>query len=107
VEERLEYALTATCESEERERERAAELQTIMQAVPAVIWIAQDPECRVIKGNPASYDILRQPRAANLSKSAVANDRPNNFEVLSKGVALRPEQTARPTRGPRRGNPRF
>jgi PAS domain S-box-containing protein len=40
--------------SEARERAHAAELQTIMEAVPAVIWIARDPECRVINGNTAS-----------------------------------------------------
>jgi PAS domain S-box-containing protein len=92
AEEHLEHALTATSESEERERVRAAELQTIMQAVPAVIWIAEDPECQVIKGNPASYEVLRQPQDANLSKSAMAKTGPNNFEVLSKGEPLRAEE---------------
>jgi PAS domain S-box-containing protein len=45
--------------SEARERARAAELEAIMSAAPAALWIAHDPECRHITGNPASYRLLR------------------------------------------------
>jgi two-component sensor histidine kinase len=85
---RAEQALRA---SEARERARAAELQTIMEAVPAVIWIARDPECRVISGNPASYELLRLPRRSNPSLSAPEDERPSNFEVLVDDRVLAPE----------------
>ncbi|HLF74307.1 MAG TPA: PAS domain S-box protein [Anaerolineales bacterium] len=78
--------------SEERERVRAAQLEAIMEAVPAVIWIAQDPECRVISGNRLSYEILRLPVNANPSLSAPEDIRPTNFEVLYDGRVLQPEE---------------
>ena len=77
-------------ESEARESARAAELRTIMEAVPAVIWIARDPDCRVISGNPASYVFLRLSRENNPSLSAPEDERPRNFEVLVDGRVLAP-----------------
>jgi two-component sensor histidine kinase len=78
--------------SEARERARAAELQTIMEAVPAVIWIARDAECRVINGNTASYQFLRLPRENNQSLSAPEDERPRSFEVVADGRVLAPEE---------------
>jgi len=77
-------------QSEARESARAAELRTIMEAVPAVIWIARDPECRVISGNPTSYEFLRLSPADNPSLSAHEDERPGNFEVLVDGRVLAP-----------------
>ena len=57
-------------ESEARERSRAAELQGIMEAVPAAVFIAQDADCRNIVGNSTAYKLLRTPYATNVSKSA-------------------------------------
>jgi two-component sensor histidine kinase len=78
--------------SEARERARAAELRTIMEAVPAVIWIARDRECRTISGNTASYEVLRLPRDHNPSLSAPKDERPSNFEVLVEGSVLAPKE---------------
>ena len=48
----------------ERERERAEELATVLQAVPACVWIAHDPECLHITGNHAADELLRLPYGA-------------------------------------------
>jgi two-component sensor histidine kinase len=77
--------------SEASQRERAAELQAMMEAVPAVIWIARDPHCRVITGNLASYEFLRLPPGTNPSLSAPEAERPKHFEVLNEGRVLAPE----------------
>jgi PAS domain S-box-containing protein len=78
-------------ESEARERAHAAELQAIMEAVPAPIWIARDPDCRVIIGNSISYEILRMKQASNVSLSAEESERPVHYEVLNDGRLLAPE----------------
>jgi PAS domain S-box-containing protein len=79
-------------ESEARESARALELRTIMEAVPAVIWITRDPECRVISGNQASYDFLGLSRESNPSLSAPEDQRPRTFEVLVDDRVLTPEE---------------
>ncbi|HET6284830.1 MAG TPA: GAF domain-containing protein, partial [Polyangia bacterium] len=38
----------------DRLRARNAELEAVMSAAPVAIWVAQDPECRCILGNPES-----------------------------------------------------
>ena len=38
---------------------RAAQMEGIMKAVPAAVWIAHDPECRQITGNDAARRLLR------------------------------------------------
>lgn len=78
--------------SEGEERARAVELQTIIDSVPAAIWIARDPECRVITGNSASFDLLRMPPGANLSLTAPEDERPTHFDVYSEGKKLEPHE---------------
>ncbi|WP_018237223.1 PAS domain S-box protein [Ensifer sp. BR816] len=77
--------------NEASERARAAELMAIMEAVPASIWISRTPDCQVISGNRAAYELLRRPPESNLSLSATAGLRPDNFQVFARGNLLAPE----------------
>ena len=78
--------------NEASERARAAELAAIMEATPALIWIARTPDCRVIGGNRCSYEMLRLPPDSNLSLSAPPGERPDNFRVFVDGRELPPEE---------------
>jgi PAS domain S-box-containing protein len=90
VQKKAELALR---ESEARERARASETEAIMEAVPAIIWIARDPDCRRIDGNRASYEFLRLSPSANVSLSAAdPGDRPAHFDVRIGGRVLRPDE---------------
>jgi PAS domain S-box-containing protein len=76
--------------SEARERARANELQTVLDAVPIPVYISHDRECRTITGNRAAYGQLRVPEGANFSKSAPLDELPN-FRLLQEGVEVAPD----------------
>jgi len=79
--------------AEQALRDKNAELQAVLDAVPAAIWIARDSEAREIVGNRASYDLLRLRAGENVSQTATAEaDRPTNFCVLdASGQEIAPE----------------
>ena len=76
-------------ESERRERERAAELAALFEAVPTPVFIAHDPDCLHITGNRAADELLRNPRGAEASLSAPAEVKPRHFRALKDGRELR------------------
>jgi diguanylate cyclase (GGDEF)-like protein/PAS domain S-box-containing protein len=86
---RMERALM---ESERKQRQRAAELKIVLDAVPAAVWIAHDAECKVITGNRASYDLLRLPQGSNVSPAGPEEGRPANFRIFRNGRALEPHE---------------
>ena len=61
-------------ESQRREKERADELEAILRATPTPIWIAHDPQCQRITGNPASFRLVGLPEGANVSASSREHD---------------------------------
>ncbi len=85
-------------ESSERERaekelrERVEEIEALMEAVPAVVLIARDPDCKLITGNRVAHEALRMSRGENISKTAPDGRQPTHFKVMSGGVELLPHE---------------
>ena len=50
-------------------RARTGELQAVFDAAPVCIWLARDPRCDVVEGNPAANELLGVP-GGNVSSSA-------------------------------------
>jgi len=71
----------------EVEHARLAELEALMQAVPAAVLISHDPQCHVITGNHAAYELLRMEYGSNTSKSN-PDARTDHFKVLHQGREL-------------------
>ncbi|MGA2118459.1 MAG: PAS domain S-box protein [Bryobacteraceae bacterium] len=84
----IKLAEEALRESESRERARAVELESLMDATPAAVFIARDAECLSMSGNRAAYALLRRQSEKNLSKSAP--DGPMNFRTMRDGVEIPP-----------------
>ena len=74
-------------ESEGRERARAKELETVLEAVPVPVYISHDAECRRITGNRSAYEQLRIAEGKNFSKSAPPEEQPG-FRVMQDGVEI-------------------
>ncbi|QLA19529.1 PAS domain-containing protein [Desulfolutivibrio sulfoxidireducens] len=80
----------AATELDRRVRERTGELMGLMESIPAVVWIARDPECRTIYGNRAAHEFLGLPPGQNLSLTPKDASPPAHFKIFSHGVELPP-----------------
>lgn len=79
-------------QSEARERAKVAEINAILDAVPAIVWVTYDSESKAVFGNWAAHEFLRIPQGNNLSKSAGEGQAPKNFRVFQNGRELAPEE---------------
>ncbi len=70
---------------------RTTELETLMNSVPALIFITHDPECRKMTGSRLTNEVLGLPFEANVSKSAPPEERPMNFRAMKDGKEVPPE----------------
>ena len=78
--------------SEQRAAARAAELQAVLDTVPAAVWIAQDQQCTRIDANRFGAELLRRPPGSNVSVSGPPGERLADVTILKDGRPLAPEE---------------
>lgn len=62
-------------------RRRVEELERVLDAVPAGVWIARDPACEFITGSRVAHEFLQLPGGKNFSRTAPDEERPDHFRV--------------------------
>jgi PAS domain S-box-containing protein len=78
-------------ESEARERERRSELEALMDAVPAYLWITHDPHSQEMTGNLATFELMHLPPGENLSKSGSHPETLAHFKAIRAGQEIPPD----------------
>jgi len=79
-------------ESEERARMNAARLQATLDAAPAIIFMAHDPDCRIISGNRSARKLCKVDEWTNMSKAGDEPGRVSHFRFFKDGRELTPEE---------------
>jgi signal transduction histidine kinase len=97
---RLGLAITAARKHDtilsERDRLRAqtAELEAVMSAAPVAVWVALDPECHCILGNPESYRLLKMAPGTNISMTSPDSSSPRPYRIMRNGTDVPPNELA-------------
>ena len=79
-------------ESEETARRRAEELEKLMDLIPAAVWVAHDPQCRIINGNRAANDFYEAGEGENVSAGAERSEQDLTRRFFHNGRELLPEE---------------
>lgn len=74
--------------SHDEESARATELQAMMDVMPGAMFIARDPQCRKMIGNPTTYELLRLPPGSNVSKSVSDDEKPATYRTMKNGKEI-------------------
>lgn len=79
-------------ESEEAARARSNELSTLLDATPAIVWIAHDPDCSVVTGSRATHTMSKTRPGTNLSRTPAGAGELAPYRVLREGRELTLEE---------------
>jgi PAS domain S-box-containing protein len=79
-------------ESELRARARAAELQAVLDTVPAAVLMTKDRRADHITANRFGAELLRLPGQADGADAVAAGVRTGSYRVLRGGVELTPDE---------------
>jgi len=66
--------------SEETMRRRTEELERLMDALPAAVWIAHDRECKTVTGNRSANELVGVKAGTNVSRSGPAEGGIQHFK---------------------------
>jgi PAS domain S-box-containing protein len=91
LEDSLLEALESLKNSEEKYKAKSQELETLLDAIPSVVWISHDPESKLMTGNKASYDFLGIVPGVNVSASTSEILKARIAEQRINGEAVKPE----------------
>ncbi|BAY41200.1 two-component hybrid sensor and regulator [Nostoc sp. NIES-2111] len=79
---RVELALR---QSEALAKARAEELETIMETVPAAVWIAHDPQCHSMSVNRAAFEMMRLSPGSIMTATPASGEYPFPFKIRKNG----------------------
>lgn len=79
-------------QSEAEARARADELAALLDAVPAVTFIAHDRQCRNITSSRSAQELLRLPPGANVSLTQAEGQRPAHYHIWQGEREVAPEE---------------
>jgi PAS domain S-box-containing protein len=84
--------ITARKQAQDALRAKAAELETLIETVPAAVWFTYDPEARAAHGNRFASRLLGLPADLNQSLSAPEPERPTDLRFLRDGIEVPAEE---------------
>jgi PAS domain S-box-containing protein len=77
---------------DEQLRQRAEELKTVMDLVPAAIWVAYDPECHNITGNRRANEFYEAKEGENVSAGPASGEPIPPRRFFRNGKELKAEE---------------
>lgn len=81
--------ITPMKEAQEALRRRAEEVESLLEVVPAAVWVAHDPQCQIITGNRRANEFYEAASGENVS--ATTDPAPRRF-LTPDGRELSPDE---------------
>jgi PAS domain S-box-containing protein len=84
--------ITARKQAETLLRTRTAELEQVLDLIPAAVWIARDPDCHEVVGNKYSAALFDVPADTNLSQTPTPGDEAPTLRHFRRDRELTPSE---------------